>query len=211
MSYPVNALYFKTKWVNDFNENRTTPGEFTNSDGSRATTDMLHGGAVGYIDTEQFMGIFKFMYGNFTFTAVMLKTSDDMTFDNILDACNAIDYSYTSIILPLPKFDFSTTVGFKEGSHSEFDALFAHHGMNGALSANAKTDDLLISQIIHKTTFALAEAGVEASAATVVALNAGRMAPQESKEVEVVFDRPFYFMLTDRDGEALFIGKVIGL
>ena len=82
--------------------------------------------------------------------------------------------------------------------------------MDGALSANSQTDDLLISEIIHKTTFTLAEAGIEASAATAVAMMAGG-APQESKEIEIVFDRPFYFMLTDKDGEVLFIGKVMEL
>lgn len=211
LSYLVNALYFKAQWVNDFNENRTAPGEFTNSDGSTVTTDMLHGGADGYIDTEQFVGISKYLYGNFTFTAVMPKTNGNVTLDGILEAYGAVDDSYTSIILTLPKFDFDTTIDFKEGSHQEFDALFVHHGMDGALSENAQTDDLLISEIIHKTTFTLAEAGIEASAATVVALEAGGIAPQESKEARIVFDKPFYFMLTDKDGEVLFVGKVMGL
>lgn len=210
LSYLVNALYFKAQWVNDFNVNRTAPGEFTNRDGSTVTTDMLHGGADGYIDTEQFVGISKYLYGNFTFTAVMPKTNGNVTLDGILEAYSAVDDSYTSILLTLPKFDFDTTVAFKEGSHPEFDALFAHHGMDGALSANAQTDDLLISEIIHKTTFTLAEAGIEASAATAVALAEGA-APQESKEARIVFDKPFYFMLTDKDGEVLFVGKVMGL
>ncbi|GHU87435.1 serpin [Clostridia bacterium] len=209
LSYLVNALYFKAQWVNDFNENSTTTGEFTNSDGSKITTDMLHGGADSYINTERFEGVTKRLYGGFEFTAVMPKTSDTVTLDSILEAER--DDSYTAIILTIPKFDFDTSVDFKEGSHSEFDALFAHHGMDGALSDNAKTDDLLISEIIHKTTFTLAEAGIEASAATVVSMAEGAAAPQETKEVEVVFDKPFYFTLTDRNGEVLFIGKVMGL
>lgn len=69
-------------------------------------------------------------------------------------------------LLTLSKFDFDTTVDFKEGSNSEFDALFSHHEWT---------------------------------------------APQESKEVEIVFDRPFYFVLTDKYGEVLFDGKVMGL
>jgi serine protease inhibitor len=68
----------------------------------------------------------------------------------------------------LPKFDFDTSVEFAGGSHPEFDALFAVGGMNGALSENTESGPLLISKVIHKTTFTLEEVGIEASAATVV-------------------------------------------
>lgn len=44
-----------------------------------------------------------------------------------------------------------------------------------------------------------------------VALLAGGVARSEPKEVEVIFDKPFYFMLTDRDGEVLFFGRVMKL
>jgi serpin B len=209
LSYLVNALYFKAQWVSDFNENATAPDEFTNFDGSKITTDMLHGGANSYINTEQFEGIVKHLYGGFEFTAVMPKTSETVTLDAIAGAEK--DDTYTAIFLTLPKFDFDTSVNFKEGTHPEFDVLFAHHGMDGALSETAETNDLLISEIVHKTTFTLAEAGIEASAATVIAMEAGAAAPQEPKEVEVVFDKPFYFALTDRNGEVLFVGKTIEL
>ena len=33
---------------------------------------------------------------------------------------------------------------------------------------------------------------------------------KESKEVQIVFDKPFYFILTDKDGEVLFAGRVKG-
>jgi serpin B len=205
----VNALYFKAEWASDFNENSTAPGEFTNFDGSKITTDMLHGGANSYIKTEQFEGVTKRLYGGFEFTAVMPKTSEAVALDALVNAEK--DDSYTVIFLTLPKFDFDTSVGFKEGTHPDFDALFAHHGMDGALSETGETNDLLISEIIQKTTFTLAEAGIEASAATVVSMAAGAAAPQETKEVTVVFDKPFYFTLTDRNGEVLFVGKVMEL
>ena len=40
---------------------------------------------------------------------------------------------------------------------------------------------------------------------------AGGAAPTEQKTVEIVFDKPFYFTLTDKDGEVLFVGKIMGL
>jgi serpin B len=210
LSYLVNALYFKAQWVNEFNEDRTEPGDFTNLDGNKITTDMLHGSADSYINTERFEGVTKYLCGDFAFTAVMPKTSDTVTLDSILNVKG--DDSYTIISLTLPKFDFDTRVDFNKGSHPEFDVLFADHGMDGALSENSKIDDLLISKIIHKTTFTLAEAGIEASAATVVEVSsAGSGLPPQLKVVEVVFDKPFYFTLSDRNGEVLFVGKVTNL
>jgi serpin B len=211
LSYLVNALYFNAQWANDFDENSTAPGEFTNIDGNTATTDMLHGGADRYIDTSEFTGMTKALYGGFTFTAVMPKSDAFPTLQSIIEAQKSADDSYTSILLTIPKVDFDTNVNFREGGHPEFDALFAHHGMDGALAENAKTDDLLISEIIHKTTFTLAEAGIEASAATVMAITEGAAAPIEPKVVEIVFDKPFWFTLTDREGEVLFVGRVLAL
>jgi serpin B len=208
LSYLVNALYFNAQWASDFSESRTAPGEFANFGGGKAMVDMLHGGADSYINTERFEGVSKRLFGGFEFAAVMPKTGEAVTLDAMLKAER--DNSYTAILLTLPKFGFDTSVGFKEGSHPQFDALFAHHGMDGALSENAKTDDLLISEIIQKTTFTLAEAGIEASAATAVTYATGA-APMEEKEVEVVFNKPFYFTLTDMNGEALFVGKVMSL
>jgi serpin B len=212
ISYLINALYFNAEWENSFSEFRTAPGEFTNTDGSAAETPMLHGGADGYIDTPEFEGMTKSLRGGFTFTAVMPKTDDTPALEDITEARSSADYSYTSIFLTLPKFDFDTSITLSEGKHTEFDALFADFGMNGALSEDAKKDDhnLSIFEIIHKTTFTLAEAGIEASAATLVAVD-GAPISAERKEVEIVFDKPFWFTLTDKDSETLFLGRVTAL
>jgi serpin B len=214
LSYLVNAVYFNAQWISAFKKNATKPGEFTNSDGSRITTDMLYGNVDSYINTEQFEGIAKYLSEGFEFTAVMPKTIDTMTLGSILEANK--DNNYDAIILTLPKFNFETQVDFKLGSHPELDALFANHGMDRALSENAKTenikiDGLSISNIIQKTVFTLAEAGIEASAATLVEVSRAGLAPQEPQVVEVVFDRPFYFTLSDKNGELLFFGKVMAL
>jgi serpin B len=208
LSYIVNALYFKAQWIDAFDEKRTTPGAFTNSDGYKTTTDMLHGHADRYINTKRFEGVTKHLSGDFEFTAVMPKTNDTVTLESILKA--KTDDRYTAINLTLPKFDLETRFDIKEGSLPEFNALFAPNGMDGALSEHAKTDGLSISRIIHKTTFTLAEVGIEASAATVIEQRLTGM-PQKSKVVHVVFDKPFYFMLSDRSGEVLFVGKVANL
>ena len=38
----VNALYFRTTWMNEFDPQRTSPQEFTRADGSAVTADFMH-------------------------------------------------------------------------------------------------------------------------------------------------------------------------
>ena len=38
----VNALYFRTTWMNEFDPQRTSPEEFTRADGSAVTADFMH-------------------------------------------------------------------------------------------------------------------------------------------------------------------------
>jgi serpin B len=210
LSYLVNALYFNAQWGSDFDKNLTAPGEFTNSDGSKVQTAMLHGAASSYINTPEFEGMTKTLNGGFTFTAVMPKAEVPVTLAALAEAQNSVDNSYTAVTLTLPKFDFDTSVDFGKGSYPEFNALFAPHGMDGALADNAEASDLSISEVVHKTTFTLTEAGIEASAATVVGMSSSA-AQIEPKVVEIVFDKPFYFTLTDKDGEILFVGRVLTL
>ncbi|MDR1800652.1 MAG: hypothetical protein LBQ95_02250 [Lachnospiraceae bacterium] len=208
ITYLVNALYFKAQWVQDFSESATAPATFNNADGSTVDIDMLNGWADGYINTDKFEGITKNLFGGFTFTALMPKTDEDVTLDEILDASNDVDYDYSVINLRIPKFDLETSVEIGKGNHKEFDALFADNGMNKAIAQDAENlTNLYISKVVHKTTFTLAEAGIEASAATVIMMETAA-ADIEPKEVSIVFDKPFYYTLTDSNGEVLFVGRI---
>ena len=67
--------------------------------------------------------------------------------------------------------------------------------------------DLAISEVYHKAFVALDEAGTEAAAATAVVMVMGL--PPEPR-VEVRVDRPFLFLIRDREtGTILFLGRVL--
>jgi serpin B len=212
LSYLINALYFKAQWESVFNVINTRLGEFTNTDGTIVEVEMLNGQADGYINTDAYEGITKRLQDGFLFTAVMPKTEAPVTLDSIIEALGTADSRFSSIFLTLPKFDIETTVKSSRGVMPDFDALFEPSGLDGALSYDAKLDglSLFISEIIQKTTFTLEENGIEASAVTVVSLN--KVTAVEPSEIKaVIFDKPFYFTLTDKDKDVLFIGKVVVL
>jgi len=65
--------------------------------------------------------------------------------------------------------------------------------------------DLAISEVYHKAFVAPDEAGTEAAAATAVVMGL----PPEPR-VEVRVDRPFLFLIRDREtGTILFLGRVL--
>jgi len=64
-------------------------------------------------------------------------------------------------------------------------------------------DDLYISRVEHKTFIDVHELGTEAAAATAVGIGVTSLPPS------VVFDRPFMFVIHEREsGTILFIGRV---
>ena len=209
--YLINALYFRGNWISEFDKGDMEPCEFTNIDGEKVEKSMLIGSADAYIEEPGLAGVTKNLHGGFTFTAVMPESNAAVPLERIIAAMEAADESYTSIILTIPKFAFETTIDFREGNQPEFDALFAINGMDGALAENAKLDYLFISGIFHKTRVAFAEKGIDTTTAAVyVAEPSGAIAP-EPKEIGIVFNRPFYFVLTDKNGEAILFGKVTQL
>ena len=66
---------------------------------------------------------------------------------------------------------------------------------------------LWIDKVIHKTKIEVTETGTKAAAVTGVGMAGGAMY-QPKKEVFVYLDRPFVYMIVDRNNVPLFIGVV---
>jgi serpin B len=67
--------------------------------------------------------------------------------------------------------------------------------------------ELFISDVIHRATISVGEAGTEAAAATAVVMPPSAI-PEDL--VTVVVDRPFLFLIRDvQTGTVLFVGRVV--
>ena len=212
MLYFVNALYFRGNWESEFDKDDNEPLEFMNPDGKAVEVTMFRGRAEGYIDTPAYEGVTKNLHGGMTFTAVMSKSGEGVGLNGLVSAREAADESYSKVDLAIPRFSFNTEVSIMEGDQPEFDILFSHQGLSGALSENAKVDYFFISGMFQKTTFTFAEKGIDSTtAASYVPPGEEGVQEGDREEVAIIFDRPFYFTLTDKDGEILLYGKVTAL
>ncbi len=115
--------------------------------------------------------------------------------------------------LSLPKFTVSANLTlngalselgladlFTPGA-SDFSPLFAATPVNEAIKATA-----YIGEVEHAATLSVDEEGVTAAAYTRMPLAGAAPPPEE--EMDLVFDRPFLFVLISEDRQPLFIGVV---
>jgi serpin B len=221
----VNAIYLKAPWAEDFNESLTKPQPFHASGASGATKaevpTMFRHDHFGWGQFDGYQMVSIPYRGNDLHFLILLPDS--------IDGLLAIQKSLTAhqlaagsslhpedIELYLPKFKITPPTVDLVGALSQL-------GMKGAFdrppgSANfdgiaprTSEEYLFISQILHKTFFALDEKGTEAAAATVVmALAGSAFNPDPPKPRIVRVDRPFIYAVQDRkSGACLFLGTVV--
>ena len=66
---------------------------------------------------------------------------------------------------------------------------------------------LYIGDVLHKTKIEVTESGTKAAAVTSVGMDGwGGMSPQKKKEITIDLDRPFVYMIVDKNNIPLFIG-----
>lgn len=86
-------------------------------------------------------------------------------------------------------------------------------GLNTMFTDNASfknmtNNDLLVSQIMHKTYISVDEIGTEAAAVTAISMETCGIEP-EKKRKEVNLNRPFAFILIDiENNQPIFTGKI---
>ena len=116
---------------------------------------------------------------------------------------------FATVKTRLPKFKAECSYGLNNileamGMPDAFDPGKADFSEMGSYEGG----NLFISSVIHKTAIEVNEIGTRAAAVTVVAME-GESAPMEPpKTYELFFDRPFVYMIMDRNNVPLFIGVV---
>ena len=113
------------------------------------------------------------------------------------------------INLSLPRFTYNYEV-------KDFKAVLKKLGIVDAFD-EAKADftkiidnnELYVGEAIHKTKIELNEVGTKAAAVTYFGMFAKGMAPQDFEQIDIVFNKPFVYMIREKNtGEILFFGTV---
>jgi len=209
----VNALYFKSGWLNSFEESLTSERDFFLESGDKVNVKMMLENSENYLlyknDSLQLISI---PYKGHIYTMNILlpqkrfslkEITKKLTFDYLTYLEKSMTYDAVNVYLP--KFGYTYFTDLSE--------QLASMGMKDAFSENADFSgmtgkkDLILSKVIHKTFIDVNEAGTEAAAATAVVM-LERSSVFENR-IDFIADHPFiYYIKNNENGTILFIGRL---
>ncbi|MFW5802994.1 MAG: serpin family protein [Verrucomicrobiota bacterium] len=217
----LNAVYFNGAWQHPFDEDATQPRPFHLSREKSEPVPTMEQTERLRLAKFDDMNVLALPYEHRDLRLLLLVPRDieglaaiERKLDHRLYSdvvAKIADAEMRRVRLRLPKYKVETEaslsapfkgLGMKR-AFSGKDADFA--GMMGKEEAPGM---IWIHDILHKAVIDVSETGTEAAAATGVIM-ATRAAPK-SEPVELDVDRPFLYLLTDRQTDAiLFMGRVL--
>ncbi len=219
----TNAIYFNAAWMHPFETGNTQDGPFHLLDGGQVTVPMMRQTETfGYAQGQGYQAVELRYAGPETATEepptsttsalILLPEEGEFeAFEDSLDAqkLNAIveSLAYEQVELSMPKFEFDADFSLVEA----LKAMGMTDAFTGAADFSGMTGDraLFIAEIVHKAFIGVDEEGTEAAAATAVIMAETAM-PVEPEPIQVTVDRPFLFLIRDREtGSLLFVGRVV--
>ena len=212
----VNTVYFKGAWSEEFDENFTQKGEFTRDNGEKTETDFMRRvDDFRYWALEDGAQAIRLPYKGHEKAFLAILPPEGVSADEYLNALSAgtlsnLMKSGTSakVNLRMPRIDAACTFDMKDflrdmGVTCAFDPAQAQFGK--MLKGN---EPVWIGQILQKTRLKLDEKGTEASAATIISMEAGSARIPE-EPIELTLDRSFLYIIYDENADVpLFMGKV---
>lgn len=208
----VNALYFKSAWLNPFDKVFTKEGDFWTSPTISVKTPLMwRSDTMGYFEDDAWQGV-HLPYQAYDFLFVALVPKERRSVSEVADSLSsellgrALEESqFTKVNLSLPRFKarFSTEL---VGALERYGLTKLRGGDYSGISPRGVGG---VDAVIHEAVVSVDEGGTEAAAATAVMMAKGAFIPNPPEPKEVRIDRPFVFALVHRSSKApLFMGIV---
>ena len=215
----TNAIYFNASWSYPFHESNTRERPFHLLDGDVVQVPMMKTEEeFRYASGDGYQAVdLPYVGHELSMTVMVPDRGRFAEFEDSLDSAlvsrvvAGLESRYVS--LDLPKFEFESQFRLGEtlksiGMSNAFDPAAANFsGMDGRSCLAGDVQCLFIREVVHKAFVSVDEAGTEAAAATGVVMQVESAPPEP---VSVTVDRPFIFLIRDRETEAiLFGGRVV--
>lgn len=211
----TNAIYFKGAWRDEFDEKLTRDRDFFLTDGSTQQKPFMHRrGQMNYLEQSGYQAI-RLPYEGEQHSMVVLLPQKNQAIADIESQLNAdfLERIFRSgssdVNLALPKFKMTIPISLK--NHLQALGMKEAFQPGANFSAMSPSNDLAISEVIHKAFIEIDEQGTEAAAATAVVMMETSSAYEEPRRpIIFVADRPFLFYIVDNATRSiLFMGRVM--
>lgn len=208
----TNSIYFKGKWLNEFNKKNTRKENFYKLDGSIIEKDFMHQNEnLNYYDNNNYE-VLELPYKDKELSMVIFLPKKGSEYEKIrtiskeeMELLMKSMYPH-QVNVSLPKFTFKTHYSLKEPLNKM--------GMNVVFTDDADLSringigELKIDFALHDAFVEVNEEGTEAAAITTIGIVTTSARPDEP--TNFVADHPFTFIIKENKTSAiLFIGNVI--
>jgi serpin B len=212
----VNAIYFKGKWVSQFETNRTENQPFHISSDKTIDAHLMRQTHDFHYAEFPSLQVLELPYVGDDLSMIVLLPREvgglgnleaGLTAENLTAWTAHLESQEVQVFLPkfksISEFSLSGTLATLGMTDAFIYGQADFSGMDGR-------KDLFIGDLIHKAFVEVNEEGTEAAAATAVVMLAGA-APLNPRPIPVFrADHPFLFLIRDnRDGSILLLGRVI--
>jgi serpin B len=211
----TNAIYFKSRWAEQFSERKTRNGDFRLAGGGSVEVPMMHQqGTFGYVEAEGLQALeLPYEAGELSMVVVLPRAVDGLAaLEKDLSAERLAGWSgglkREEVRVTLPKWKATGRFGLAEALRS-MGMTDAFAPGSADFSGMTKAEKPFLSAVVHKAFVEVDEEGTEAAAATAVAV-AGTAMPVEPPEPKVFeADRPFLFLIRHSPTDlVLFVGRI---
>lgn len=211
----VNAVYFKGQWDHKFDEKHTTEDKFwLNKNTSKPVQMMKQKNKYNFILLEDVQAkMVEIPYKGKELSMFILlpmetdglkKLEEKLTADKLLEWTSPENMNKIELYLSLPRFKVQEKYDLQDPLE-HMGMLDAFKERKADFSGMSLTEDLVVSNVLHKSFVEVNEEGTEAAAATGVVVGVTSVQITE----DFYCDRPFLFFIKHNGTSSiLFFGRM---
>lgn len=214
-AYIMNAIFFNGTWADKFSKSQTKNENFRGYTRDITMVPMMHkSDKLLYWGNDMYTAV-RIPYSNSSYTMTVMLPNEGVSIDEMLKTMENADLTawrqdaeQCIVDLKLPRFTTEADVTLNNVI-SELGAANIFNS-NADFTNIAKTN-MFVSEMFQKAKIEVSEEGTKAAAVTAAIMTMSALPTEEPKHVTFHANRPFVYMITEANTNAIFfMGQYTG-
>lgn len=214
-AYIMNAIFFNGTWADKFNKSNTKNENFKGYTRDILMVPMMHKSDKLLYWANNMYAAVRIPYGNGSYTMTVMLPNEGKSIDEMLKSMENADFTawrqdaeQCIVDLKLPRFTTEADVTLNN-IISELGA--ANIFSSKADFTNIANTNMFVSKMFQKAKIEVSEEGTKAAAVTAAIMTMSALPTEEPKHVTFHANRPFVYMITEANTNAIFfMGQFTG-